>query len=506
MKLTDKGSTDIGLTDKGSTVKESTVQESARMESIDKESTDQGPTDQGSTDTGSTDMVPTANKSLHWIEEPPGTWSRDLDATETHFITMASTSKPYGRDFGFVTVIMKIDFGGVDPIDSARNAWLIIRQKYPLLASSIDGHKRVYRTASELEVQSWLKETFITYPERSSDQGAEHLRLNLRATKRAQLHVLPQSREILLHTGHDVLDGHAILIIINTLLEEIRNPSQGLTFGGEAANLPPPISLAACIAPSTSTQATQVQELINRWFAAYPWLSLKPINTDKPPGNTTAQREILTAAETKAVITAAKAKGLTPTQVFEAAAILAVVALDPEAGSKSYGSCGLFSLRQQCVPRWQGSVNPYLAVIPMVIQPTAFEDTAARLKAYYADMKADMQNVLSLVEPLFQTFATFHKTQIPPPGNNQMISLSSIGRLEPVLQSVHETVRLEDLWWMYETPNAVVNSFLWTRMGVMSWQVVYNEVYYEQEAIARWIATTKRILFEELEIHKFLEN
>ena len=470
------------------------------------ESTNTESTDKSLTDKGSIDMVSTAKKDLHWIEEPPGTWSRALDATEAHYISMASTAKSYGREFGFLTIIMKIDFGGVDPIDSARNAWLAIRQKYPSLASSIDGHKRVYRTASDLEIQSWLEETFITYPERSSDQTAQHLRLDLRPTKRAQLHVLPQSREILLHTGHDVIDGHAMLFFVNNLLEGIRNPFQGLNFGSEAANLPPPLSLAANITPATSTQETQVKDRVNDWFAALPWLSLKAVNTDKEPGNTIMQSEKLNTAETKAIITAAKAKGFTPTHVFEAAAILAVAALDPESGGKSYGSCGIFSMRQQCVLRWRESVIPYLTILPMVIKPTIFENTAAQLKAYYADPKADVQNFLSLVEPIFQTFTKMGASYTAPPGENQMISLSSIGRFEPVLQSVHGTVKLEDLCLMYETPNAAVNSFLWTRVGVMSWQVVYNEVYYEQETIARWIEMTKRILFEGLEIHKLLEN
>ena len=224
--------------------------------STDKESS----IDEGSTDKTPSDMPskPTARSDLHWKEDPPGTWSRSLDATEAHFISMASTAEPYGREFGFLTIVMKIDFGGVDPIDSTRNAWLAGRLKYPLLASSIDGDKRVYHTASDLEIQSWLEETFITYPQRSSDQRAQQLRLDLRPTKRAQLHVLPQSQETLLHTGHDVLDGQSMLFFVNSLLEEIRNPSQDLAFGGEAANLPPPLSLAVNITPATSTQGTQV--------------------------------------------------------------------------------------------------------------------------------------------------------------------------------------------------------------------------------------------------------
>ena len=394
--------------------------------------------DQGSTDKTPSDMLSkaTVRSDLHWIEDPPGTWSRSLDATEAHFISMASTAKPYGREFGFLTIIMKIDFGGVDPIDSTRNAWLAGRLKYPLLASSIDGDKRVYHTASDLEIQSWLEETFTTYPQRSSDQRAQQLRLDLRPTKRAQLHVLPQSQEILLHTGHDVLDGQSMLFFVNSLLEEISNPSQDLAFGGEAANLPPPLSLAANITPATSTQETQVQEHVNAWLAAWPWLSLKVVNVDKPPGNTIAQRELLTTAETNAVIAAVKAKGLSPTHVFEAAAILAVAALNPESCSKSYGSCGIFGMRQQCVPKWRESVIPYLTIRPMVIKPTVFEDTAAQLKRYYAEPKADMENFASLVEPTFQTFTKMAASSTAPPGENQMISLSSIGRFEPGLQYI----------------------------------------------------------------------
>ena len=513
--LTGKGLTDMESTNMGS-AEGSTGMESTDKESIDKGSTDKGSTgmestdkesiDKGSTDKGSTGMVPSAKEDLHWIEESPGIWSRGLDAAEAHYINMGSIGRPHGREFGFLTIIMKIDFGGVDPIDSARSAWLAIRQRYPSLASTVDGHKRVYRTASDLEIQSWLEETFITYPERSSDQGAQHLRLDLRPNKRAQLHVLPQSREVLLHTGHDVIDGHSMLFFVNSFLEGIRNSSQNSSFGGEAVNLPPPLSLAANTTPATSTQETQIKDSFNNWFAALPWLSLKAVNTDQPPGNTITQIEKLTTAETKAIITAAKAKGLTPTHVFEAAAILAVAALDPESGGKSYGSCGIFSMRQLCVPRWRESVIPYLTITPMVIKPTTFEETAAQLKAYYAGPKADVQNFVSLVEPTFQTFAQMGASYTVPPGDNQMISMSSIGRFEPVLQSVHGTVQLEDLWLMYETPNAVVNSFLWTRVGVMNWQVVYNEVYYEQETIARWISTTKRILFEGLEIDKLLEN
>ena len=459
-------------------------------------------------------MSLTEEESLSWTETPSGLWSRGLDATEKHFLGMGVAGKPYGREFGFLSIVMKIDFGGAEPTSAARNAWLSLRFRYPLLASSLDGLKRIYRAATEEELKSWLRETFITYPDRSPDHGAEELRLELRPVRRAQLHVLPQSREIILHVGHDVLDGLAMLYFVDTLLEEISNPTQNLAFGSEVANLPPPLRLAANIPPVTKQHEDQIKQALAEWFAALPWLSIRATNADKPPGNTKAQRQKLTPAQSAQVITAAKEKGFSPTHVVEAAAILAVVAQKPDTtswpesdlevdrgSSKAYGSCGIFSMRQQCDPRWREAVIPYLTIYPLVVRPTDFLSTAAQLKAYYAGLKADMPNLLCLVEPTFNAFAGMAQTP-PPPGSNRMISLSSIGRFEPALRSVHGKIKLDDLWLMYETPNAVVNSFLWTRDGMLSWQVVYNEVYYEEETIAQWIATTKQILFEELRIRE----
>ena len=438
-----------------------------------------------------------ARDQLSWRESSPAIWARGLDATEAHFIGMGATTKTYGREFGLLSVIMKVDFGGSDPVTATRDAWLSVRYHYPLMASSVEGFERIYHTASDEELKSWLEETFITHAASGPYQSAEQLRKDLRPVKRAQLHVLPHCHELLVHIGHDVLDGQAMLFLVDTLLHELCSPTSNINFGTEAANLPPPLCLAANVPTATDSQKAQVKNSLNDWFAALPWLSIKAINTDQPPGNTKAKRQKLTKTETKAMIIAAKAKGFTPTHVIEAATILALAELDPNSHNKSYGSCGIFSLRQECKPKWRHSVVPYLHIYPLVIKPTTFVDTASQLKTYYDSHRANKQNLLSLVEPMYRAFSSMSSTP-PPPGSNQMISMSSIGRLEPVLQSVHGKVKLEDLWLMYETPNAAVNSFLWTRQDQLSWQVVYNEVYYREETIAEWIETTKRILFEGL--------
>ena len=439
------------------------------------------------------------NHHLSWTESSPGVWTRELDATEAHFTSMGSTAKAYGREFGLLSVVLKVDFNGADLATSSGVAWLSARYQYPLLASSISNLKRVYHIGSDEELESWLGETFIVHTTEEPYRNADQLRRALRPVKRAQLHVLPHSHELVLHTGHDVLDGHAMLFLVNKLLQELNVPSPDVTFGTEAANLPPPLCIAANISPTTDSEEAQVKKSFDDWFEARPWLSIKAVNTNKPPGDTTAQRQKLSESETKAVIAGAKAKGFTSTHVVEAAAILALAELDPESHNKSYGSCGIFSMRQQCEEPWRHAVTPYLHIWPLVIKPTSFVDTALQLKTYYEGQRADMSNLLALVQPTYRTFTSMSSTPIPP-GSNRMVALSSLGQFEPVLQSTHGNVKLDDLWLMYETPNATVNSFLWTRKNSLSWQVGYNEVYYEEETIAKWMMATQRILFEGLGI------
>lgn len=271
---------------------------------------------------------------------------------------MGSTAKAYGREFGLLSVVLKVDFNGADPVTASRVAWLSARYQYPLLASSIGDLKRVYHIGPDEELSSWLEETFVVHAAEEPCQNADQLRRDLRPVKRAQLHVLPHSREMIVHIGHDVLDGHAMLFLVDKLLQELSAPSPDVTFGTEQANLPPPLCLAANIPPVTENEESQVKKSLNDWFAALPWLSIKAVNTDEPPGDTTAQRQKLSVNESKAVITSAKAKGFTPIHAVEAAAILALAELDPESHNKSYGSCGIFSMRQQCDEQWRRAVIP----------------------------------------------------------------------------------------------------------------------------------------------------
>lgn len=441
-----------------------------------------------------------ADDSLVWKKSGANeTYSRGLDSTEAHFKGMGSAGKPYGREFGFLSIILKLSFGGVDdPVRACREAWTNLSRHHPLLASFIDGDQRIYRVQTPEETETWLKETFLVHSSSDSYQTAEQLRLALRPVKRAQLHFLPESGEILLHVGHDVMDGQAMLSAVNMLLDEISNPTRKpMSVEETLARLPPPLVVASNSPPTTKGHEDQVQKALQDWFAALPWLTLRSRNFDKDPGDTKARRKTLSKEETTAVITAAKSKGFTPTHVVEAAAIMALKAMDPQSENKKYGSCGIFSLRQQCESQWRQCVSPYLMIFPLVVSPTTFEDTAKQLKSYYQGRRAETQTLLSLVQPTYQAFASFPH---PPPGSNQMISLSSLGRFEPFLDSQHGQVKLEDLWLMYETPNAVVNSFLWTKEGCLSWQVVYNEVYYPEETILTWIETTKDILFKGLGI------
>lgn len=99
---------------------------------------------------------------------------------------------------------------------------------------------------------------------------------------------------------------------------------------------------------------------------------------------------------------------------------------------------------------------------------------------------------------MLRTFAEMKAMPDPPP--NEMWSVSSLGKFEPRLESVHKDVALTDLMLIYETPDLGVTAFSWTRGGRITWQVRYNERYHEEESITTWVKLAKESLVKGLKV------
>jgi hypothetical protein len=436
-----------------------------------------------------------ARDTLYWRESTPGVYTRSLDATESHFVGMRQQYSRHDKEWARVSTVMKIDFLTPDFVGAVLHAWKWIRYRHPILASTVStSNTRVYMVPTPSDIKDWIMETFIVH---SGDQSAQDFLLEVESVERATLHVFPHTQQLIFVVSHHTIDGESLLLVINYLLEILNSPPGDVTYGDEMKNLPRPLRLAAHIPDADESHAEKNQSTLNNWFSAYPSLGVGAKDIHEPPGTTRSQGLELSVEESTKVIAAAKAKGFSPTYVIEAAAIMAAMDVDPLGSGRNFCTCGLFSLRGQCDVADQDACMAYVTFIPRVTTPGTFLETAQQLKDYYNHWKGD-EDLLPMIGPMLSSFAVMKAMPDLPP--NDMVSISSLGRLEPRLESVHGKVALGDLMIIYESPDPGVTSCSWTRRGQITWRACYNERYHEEGNIASWVVLTKKHLLQGLEI------
>ena len=433
--------------------------------------------------------------TLRWRESPGGVYTRSLDATESHFLGMRQQYVHHKKEWARLSTVMKIDFLTSDFVGAILHAWEWIRYRHPVLASTVSAsNTRVYKIPTQSDIKDWIQETFIVH---NGYQNAQDFLSEVESVERATLHVFPQTQQLILVVSHLTIDGDSLLLVINYLLEILNTPPGDVTYGDEIKNLPRPLKIAAHISDPNESHVSKTQSTLNNWFSAYPSIGVGAKDVHESPGVTRSQGLEFSVEESQKVIAAAKLAGLSPTYVIEAAIIMAAMDVDPLSTGRNFCTCGLFNLRDRCDIEDQDACMAYITFIPRVTTPGTFLEIAQQLKDYYKQWKAD-EDLLPMIEPMLSSFAAMKEMPDLPP--NDMVSVSSLGRLEPRLESVHGAVTLEDLMIAWENPDPGVTSHSWTRRGRITWRVCYNERYHEEKNIASWVASMRKHLLQGLDI------
>ncbi|MCJ1319016.1 hypothetical protein MMC15_004348 [Xylographa vitiligo] len=405
------------------------------------------------------------NDSLTWQEKHHGVYSRSVDATEKLYLSAADVTKPLGRQWAMLCFAIRIEYSGSDLIEATRQAWKSIRYHDPILASTTKDGRRYYQVGNEMEIEYWLRETFVIHDSaENGDQDAKQLQPTLRSVQRATLHLIPRTQEIVLQVTHDLIDGISVQYLFDQLLSLLAAPPA----------------------------------LHGHWVGSMPTTGIAITAAGSMPGNTLWQRMRLSENDTTRVVAAAKQRGLTPTHVVRAAGVLAAKKHGGHSEEKNHLSMGMFDLRYLCDKPYREATAPYFTCIPLVLPPASFIDTAHQLKDYYSGWKEDMRSRLPMIEPSSATFLQLMSTPSPEPSN--IMSVSSLGRFEPRLTSMHGKVKMIDFWMTFETPTSGISTFMWTRAGVLTWLICDNEAFHQEGSIARYIEMTREELFEGLEL------
>jgi len=434
-----------------------------------------------------------------WKEVSAGHYSRPMDEIEDAYATIASGGRPLDREHWAITATLKLHFGSPDFVMAVKNAWIALRLTQPALASTNEGTNKVYQILSESEKLAWLNETFKVM---DSEINAIQLFAQLRPVARATLYILPKTKELVIRTSHDRIDGIGIVMLLDNLVYHIAFPTT-LQLDEEAKKLSPPFKIAASIPDATPAQLMKLGSTMESWLSNLPSIGLAAQTTEQLPSATKIAQIAFSPSQTSQVISQVKAKGFTVTHAVHAAIILATKlhAQIPNADTRKYATFSVFNLRDQCMLPFNSSTHAfsiYHSGWPIIIIPGTFDNTASQLKEFYEARRED-PDFLPMVAPLFSMLKGVASTSKPSTPSSEPI-LSSLGVLEKRLKRQQGSVKVEEFGLALDTLTPQVYVVLWTWKDCLTIRACYNESYHVAESAERFLSLVKQELLMNLSI------
>lgn len=294
-------------------------------------------------------------------------WEAPLDVHEQFFNQIKNLTIPTGRENWMIMLSAKLSYpSDFDLLSQLRRAWKAIRYRHPGIATKLDpsGQKKRYypiRDGSALE--SWAATTFHVVEDVPSAYELLHGGIVRIAPPQATCYWIPKSNEVTLLSSHWRWDAHGSLWLMHDLLSELVNPSPKVfTFSGEEiCNLAPSLDEVVGM--------PEKEHWDPNWEAKATALHADAVSSDgRPaftmkeypqmmPGDTARSEIVFSVEETRAVLAAIRARGLTVTPVINASVIEEAVCRNPHSDASRFISYGIFDLRRYCPAPSNGSAE-----------------------------------------------------------------------------------------------------------------------------------------------------
>lgn len=436
-----------------------------------------------------------AGLPLQWTRTTATTYERAIDDFEKFFLFIAvvGQGRPEKQNWHTTTAV-KIETKRGDFAEDVREAWTALRYDHPSLSAIIEGDHWVYHVADQQELSSWLQETFYIHDIHRS--ARQLFPFDTNPSKRAVLHVLTQTQELVLQAPHTHVDGIGMATFFDHLLRLLVKPS--LTqppFGNEGANLMPPLCVTAQVPRYTPEQKKAWDENLKQFMSQFP--TVRVHNENAGARATTAKLQWLTfnREETARIVAKSKHLGFSVTAAVQAA-ISHSARIHGQVDNSTHATFAIYNAREYIDPReWphEKLVGPHVFSMPAVFPITeSFSETARQARKVFVDYKKD--DLLRAVSPFWATdIPAALSTPMPPDMPVAAdLQLSSVGVIDKYLQDVYEyqgdkgraKVKVQDVWISLDMLSANVAVEMWTFQGKLVIELIYNEAYHREESIA----------------------
>lgn len=496
-------------------------------------------------------MVNSVNK--FWEETSPGKYERNVDELEQLYTTLAKMHEGTGHTFFAITACVTLTVPTTigeslsyleAQIEKAfRHSWKQMRYDHPTLAAPVvydpdtESCKKVYQTPQTAsEVNDWLEETFKVIDKAqtgqefaNSDPPIGRFATLYLVTPRHDSHQSEMTKELVLHSPHDIIDGVGTLMLLDNLIRVASEAFSSLSsqsevvFGDESKNLSPHLRVAGNIPPTrNAAQEKKLQEIQSANADARKDTEILTLPFNSVPeiaGNSTRIAINLSPTDTQAVLARCKALGVTPTHAFHAGIALALRDLQEKGQDERkarYIGYSLNNLRQSCKEPYNSpqhaaavyhSASAYSLVIDVVIPAVGqskiatkslneFELALNQVKDFYQSWTPDA-DFLSMV-PFIATGKlppySPETGPVPPPDHSPSVSLSSMGVLDRIIKPQRGVFKVENPWVIGAEYRTGMGLFLSTWEGVLCLGAGYNDAYHSQDEVLRFLESVKDIV------------
>ncbi|VUC30650.1 unnamed protein product [Clonostachys rosea] len=503
-------------------------------------------------------------EKFNWKQTLSGRWERATDEIEHFYFSLAKLYEGSGRMFFAMTghVILKANPIPDLPIDEAerrldaalREGWLALRFDHPTIASQVflnggaTSSTKVYQSPQNSDdLDAWVRGTLVSVSE--STTGEEWANSDPPAPLVPKLFVLRPAnselrRDLVLRSPHEILDGIGTLQTLNNLIRHVANayekgPGAELTpkLGSEIKNLSPPYRVAANVPVElTPSQQQRIQEINAQKAAASKGSESVPILTipykvgETRPGRHQRVNLWLSEEQTSALVASCKLLGVTVTHAFHAAIAMAVRDLQkpPVTGSLvgQYVNYILRNERTSCFEPYSSAAHPVTVyhsvsgqalVIDMDLsvaekagtrEPSTvaaeFADILRQIRDFYHNVRDDVEHYA--FAPSYWAASTPSLPSdrsippVPPPKTTPTASISSMGKIDTVIQSTQGKIEVYDPWVTGEELGNGYGAFLGTFRGRLCLSAAYNDAWHNKEETLEFLCRCKDIVFTSLDI------
>jgi hypothetical protein len=497
-----------------------------------------------------------------WKETQPGHWQRSTDEVEHFYFALAKLFEGSRRMFFAMTghlVVIANPIASLSKDDAEnrldaalRSGWIALRQQHPTVASRVFPENgsgssiKVYKALQKPEdIDSWVKETLVMVPEIAT--GEDWANSDPPAPSAPKLFVLKPAgtslrRDLVFRSPHEIVDGIGTLQMLNRLVSNIseaydRGGAAKLVteLGSETRNLTPPYRIAANVPVELSPEQMLRMERMNAQKLAaskgsdsVPVLAIPYKKGETIPGRHQRAYLWLSEDQTTSIAKSCKAAGATVTHAFHAAIAMTVRDLQqPPVTNARVGQYVNYILRNErksctepynspdhCVSVYH-SVSGQALVIDLDLSFAGQQETRApsEVAAEFFDILSKIRDFYHEVRDDSDHYALASSfwaagipslpddgsiPPVPPPKTTPTASISSMGKVDAIIQHTQGNIEVYDPWVTGEELGNGFGAFLGTFRGKLCLSAAYNDAWHDKEEAVAFLERCRDIVLESL--------